>query len=110
MPDRFMLSAYAVLNGTFPLKYEVGGSDAVSFVLGQLPDALEIQLDYDAMRQLAEATTAALAEMKARYTELLGEEPEDGEEGITEAGNWSLPGSVAHEEPAASVDLVGYPR
>jgi hypothetical protein len=80
MSDRFMLSSYVVLNGSFPLKYEVSGSDSVRFVLGHLPDALELELDYNAMRQLATASTKALAEMQARYVELFGEAPEDDSE------------------------------
>lgn len=66
MSERFMLSAFVVLDDSFPLKCEVHGSDAVSLVLGDLPDALELSLTYDAMHQLSETCRAAITDMEAR--------------------------------------------
>ena len=86
MSESFMLSAFVVLDEGFPLKYEVSGSDAVSLVLGDLPDALELSLTYDAVQQLSETCAAAITEMDARAAQ------EDAEDDRTD--------EPASEEPA----------
>lgn len=63
------MSTWLDLTGGVPLSYSVSGSDVAHVMVGSENTVCELVFDAPAMRAMAELSTAATAEMDARYTQ-----------------------------------------
>jgi hypothetical protein len=72
MTYQFSTSSLIVVNGVCPVDADVLGPDDARIVVGELPDAVEFTLTFEAMCVLARTfntTLASMAELRGRCPE-----------------------------------------